>query len=179
VSYCSTVSVLFWGYIYESKVANYWIPHLLYVLVLFWGYIYESEATDSWIPHLTNVLLNRPMVKVDALSHSYGGMTRQAFHFHLYDSENYMCFNFIFCCPVFTRTMLAKIHLQSKVYLLLTIRSPRCLPHFTRHATIDNKISKVSSTSLTVWRKCLIFCCSAFTVFSSNGSLEFRVDIYP
>jgi hypothetical protein len=56
---------------------NSWIPHLLQVLVLFWGYIYDSKATDSWIPHLAYVSLNKPMVKVDALAHSYGGTVRQ------------------------------------------------------------------------------------------------------
>jgi hypothetical protein len=63
--------------------------------------------------------------------------------------------------------------------LLLTIRYPRCLPQFTRHVAIDDKISKVSTTSLTVWKKFLIFSCSGFTVFSSNGNLEFRVNNYP
>jgi hypothetical protein len=36
---------------------------------LFWRYIYESEAADSWIPHSTYVLLNKPMLTVDALTH--------------------------------------------------------------------------------------------------------------
>jgi len=58
----------------------------------------------------------------------------------------------------------------------------RIHPHdleFAGHAAIDDKLSKVSVTSLTVWKKSLVFGCSGFTVFNSSGNLEFRVDNYP
>jgi uncharacterized protein YxjI len=58
----------------------------------------------------------------------------------------------------------------------------RIHPHdleFAGHAAIDDKLSKVSVTSLTVWKKSLVFGCSGFTVFNSSGNLEFRVDSYP
>ncbi|XP_031095812.1 protein LURP-one-related 17 [Ipomoea triloba] len=38
--------------------------------------------------------------------------------------------------------------------------------------------SSSSSTSLTVWRKSLLFSCNGFTVIGSDGSLVFRVDNY-
>jgi len=44
---------------------------------------------------------------------------------------------------------------------------------------IDDKLSKVSATALTVWKKSLVFGCNGFTVFNSSGNLVFRVDNYP
>ncbi|XP_019151083.1 PREDICTED: protein LURP-one-related 17 [Ipomoea nil] len=38
--------------------------------------------------------------------------------------------------------------------------------------------SSSTSTSLTVWRKSLVFSCNGFTVIGSDGSLVFRVDNY-
>lgn len=35
-----------------------------------------------------------------------------------------------------------------------------------------------ASTSLTVWRKSLVFNCSGFTVIGSDGGLAYRVDNY-
>jgi len=61
--------------------------------------------------------------------------------------------------------MLAKIHPQD--------------PEFARHAVIDDKLSKASATTLTVWKKSLVFSCNGFTVFNSSGNLVFRVDNYP
>jgi len=61
--------------------------------------------------------------------------------------------------------MLAKIHPQD--------------PEFARHAVIDDKLSKASATTLTVWKKSLVFSCNGFTVFNSSGNLVFRVDSYP
>ena len=146
MSYCSTYFILgIYLWIWSSRLLN----STFVVLVLFWGYIYESEAADSWIPHLAYVLLNKTMVKVEALVHSYGGTATQVFHFCLYDCEN--------CMYVF------------QFHLLLS-------------SIGENNACKNSSTqskSLTLWKKCLIFCCSGFTVFSSNRNLEFRVDSYP
>jgi len=65
---------------------------------------------------------------------------------------------------IFPGEMLAKIHPQD--------------PEFARHAVIDDKLSKVSATALTVWKKSLVFSCNGFTVFNSSGNLVFRVDNY-
>ncbi|EYU40057.1 hypothetical protein MIMGU_mgv1a020987mg [Erythranthe guttata] len=42
----------------------------------------------------------------------------------------------------------------------------------------NNRINKLESISLTVWRKSLIFSCKGFTVIGSDGSLVYRVDNY-
>jgi len=52
-------------------------------------------------------------------------------------------------------------------------------PEFTGRVVIDDKLSTLSSTALTVWRKSLVFSCNGFTVFDSTGNLVFRVDNYP
>ncbi|CDP12084.1 unnamed protein product [Coffea canephora] len=41
-----------------------------------------------------------------------------------------------------------------------------------------NNTANETCTSLTVWRKSLIFSCEGFTVFGSDGSLVYRVDSY-
>jgi len=55
-------------------------------------------------------------------------------------------------------------------------------PHdqeFARPAVIVHKLSEVSATALTIWKKSLVFSCNGFTVFNSSGNLVFRVDSYP
>lgn len=66
---------------------------------------------------------------------------------------------------LFSGTMLAKIHPHD--------------PQFATHAAIEDKLPTVSSTSLTVWKKSLVYSCNGFTVFNSSGNLVFRVDSYP
>jgi len=66
---------------------------------------------------------------------------------------------------IFSGTMLAKIHPHD--------------PQFARHAAIEDKQPRVSATSLTVWKKSLVYSCNGFTVFNSSGNLVFRVDSYP
>eukprot|EP00253_Pinus_taeda_P029737 PITA_29737 len=52
-------------------------------------------------------------------------------------------------------------------------------PEFSGHVVTDKKLCNVSSTTLTVWRKSLVFGCNGFTVFDSTGNVVFRVDNYP
>eukprot|EP00253_Pinus_taeda_P029736 PITA_29736 len=61
--------------------------------------------------------------------------------------------------------MLAKIHPHD--------------PQLATHAAIEDKLPNVSATSLTVWKKSLVYGCNGFTVFNSSGNLVFRVDRYP
>ena len=41
-----------------------------------------------------------------------------------------------------------------------------------------NRLPAMAETSLTVWRKSLLFNCNGFTVFDCKGNLVFRVDNY-
>lgn len=50
---------------------------------------------------------------------------------------------------------------------------------FADHAVIDDNLSNASASSLTVWKKSLVFSCNGYTVFDSSGNLVFRVDNYP
>ncbi|KAG6519652.1 protein LURP-one-related 8-like [Zingiber officinale] len=58
--------------------------------------------------------------------------------------------------------------------------------HPNATAVQDEKTPEISvvrkegggASSLTVWRKSLLFGCSGFTVFDSKGNLTFRVDVY-
>jgi len=50
---------------------------------------------------------------------------------------------------------------------------------FARPVVIVHKLSEVSATALTIWKKSLVFSCNGFTVFDSSGNLVFRVDNYP
>lgn len=51
-------------------------------------------------------------------------------------------------------------------------------PELTRRVMVHDKVSNSSATTLTVWRKSLVFSCTGFTVFDSTGNLVFRVDNY-
>eukprot|EP01018_Ginkgo_biloba_P004634 Gb_02523 [translate_table: standard] len=46
------------------------------------------------------------------------------------------------------------------------------------HVLIDDQLCKASLTTLTVWKKSLVFNCNGFTVYDSTGNLAFRVDNY-
>jgi hypothetical protein len=61
--------------------------------------------------------------------------------------------------------MLPKIHLHD--------------PKLVKHVAMHDKLFKVSPTSLTVWKKSLVFYCNGFTVFNSSWNLEFIVENYP
>ncbi|GAB2212015.1 hypothetical protein Droror1_Dr00025358 [Drosera rotundifolia] len=64
--------------------------------------------------------------------------------------------------------------------LMRTIRRSRATvhpqPNCNDHKNIEG--NDVPSTSLTVWRKSLVYCCDGFTVFGTEGDLVFRVDNY-
>eukprot|EP01018_Ginkgo_biloba_P039553 Gb_09868 [translate_table: standard] len=44
--------------------------------------------------------------------------------------------------------------------------------------TVDEQFCSAIQTTLTVWKKSLLFCGDGFTVFDSSGNLVFRVDTY-
>ncbi|GAB4857441.1 hypothetical protein Ancab_015350 [Ancistrocladus abbreviatus] len=43
---------------------------------------------------------------------------------------------------------------------------------------VNNEEEESPCTSMTVWRKSLLYCCTGFTVIGSNGDLVYRVDNY-
>ncbi|KAK4435412.1 protein LURP-one-related 17 [Sesamum alatum] len=61
--------------------------------------------------------------------------------------------------------------------MLLCLKSTSRTVHHYNHEQ-QNKINEAACTSLTVWRKSLVFSCSGFTVVASDGSLAYRVDNY-
>ncbi|KAL0393601.1 UNVERIFIED_CONTAM: protein LURP-one-related 17 [Sesamum latifolium] len=64
--------------------------------------------------------------------------------------------------------------------MLLCLNSTsRTVHHYQEQQNKINVISdEAACTSLTVWRKSLVFGCSGFTVIASDGSLAYRVDNY-
>ncbi|KAK4389237.1 protein LURP-one-related 17 [Sesamum angolense] len=55
----------------------------------------------------------------------------------------------------------------------------RTVHHYHEQQNKTNVISdEAACTSLTVWRKSLVFGCSGFTAIASDGSLAYRVDNY-
>uniref|UniRef100_A0ACD5VVU2 Uncharacterized protein n=1 Tax=Avena sativa TaxID=4498 RepID=A0ACD5VVU2_AVESA len=47
-----------------------------------------------------------------------------------------------------------------------------------RPATVGERAEEEAPTTLTVWRKSLLFDCKGFTVFDAKGNLAYRVDSY-
>ncbi|CAL5360133.1 unnamed protein product [Camellia sinensis] len=56
--------------------------------------------------------------------------------------------------------------------------SRKTTAHENHHQQQDFKTDDDAWTSLTVWRKSLVFSCKGFTVIDSNGNYAFRVDNY-
>ncbi|XP_020594223.1 protein LURP-one-related 8-like [Phalaenopsis equestris] len=53
-----------------------------------------------------------------------------------------------------------------------------CAGHHHHHLDPQPPLPPAAPTTLTVWRKSLLFNCNGFTVFDSNGNLVYRVDNY-
>jgi len=66
---------------------------------------------------------------------------------------------------ILSGTMTAKIHPQQ--------------PEFASSVVVHDKIPNASASTLTVWKKSLVFNCNGLTVFDSTGNIVFRVDNYP
>eukprot|EP01018_Ginkgo_biloba_P004650 Gb_03357 [translate_table: standard] len=57
---------------------------------------------------------------------------------------------------------------------------PRVAPHYDSAASViaERQLDEAYPSTLTVWKKSLMFNCNGFTVYDSFGNLVFRVDNY-
>jgi len=121
-------------------------------------WIWSDRLLDSTFVVRTcfYVLLNKPMVMVDALAHTG---VRQGKRFIWGHGKASVSFLFVWLWKLYV--------FQFRLLLSSISEKNACKNSFPQ------------SKSLTIWRKCLIFSNNGFTVLSSNRNLKIKIDSYP